>query len=171
MTPVEVSHAFGAHPVGDGQWRGKCPNHDGKSSNSLSIQATQDGKTLVRCWGGCPTDEVLNAAGLGWSDLFANSHPFPSQHRQVDPEIALRRKAEKTLREWKEKASRTIGYRLWLRHRLIAKGEKLVADGREERGLDLLELAYLELSRLTWLADLIDSKNSEDWKEARQFWG
>jgi len=148
MTPQEVAHRFGAHHVNDGQWRGKCPAHDGRSCNSLSVRATTDGKTLLKCWGGCETEEVLNAGGLAWSDLFppsSSSHP----RRRIDPKTELQRKAERELREWKEKSSRIIGYRIWLRHRLVAKGEQLIDNSRTDRGWDLLQLGYLGLSRLT----------------------
>lgn len=165
MIPQELAHHFGAHQVADGRWRARCPSHDGKSSNSLSINAATDGKTLIRCWGGCPTDEVLNSAGLAWADLFP---PSSSSEMISDPEIALRRKAEKVLLEWREKATRIIGYRLWLRHRLIAKAERLIDEGRSELGWDLMELGYLGLSRLTWLADLLVSKHPQDWFKARR---
>ena len=171
MIPQEVAHHFGAHRISDGQWRGKCPAHNGKSHKSLSIQAANDGKTLLKCWGGCPTEEVLNAADLGWCDLFPDGVPSSSQPRQVDPEIALRRKVEKVLLEWRGKASRIIGYSLWLRHRLIAKAEQLIDNGGTELGWDLMEHGYLGLSRLTWLGDLIDSKHRDDWERARKFLG
>ncbi len=170
MISDEVASSFDAQRVAEGRWRGKCPAHDGKSHNSLSVRSTSDGKTLLKCFAGCSTEEVLNAADLGWSDLFppsSASHP----HRQIDPEIALRRKVEKVLLEWRGKASRIIGYSLWLRHRLIAKAEQLIDNGGTELGWDLMELGYLGLSRLTWLGDLIDSKHRDDWERARKFLG
>ena len=173
MTPHEVAHIYGGYRVGEGKWRAKCPAHNGHSHNSLSIHAANDGKTLVKCWGGCPTDEVLQSAGLEWSDLFLPSSlsPSSSSHpcRRIDPKVALQRRAETGLREWKEKAGCTVGYRVWLRHRLIAKGEKLVAEDRADKGADLIALGYLGLSRLEWVADLLESKNREDWLTARRF--
>lgn len=170
MTLQTVTHAFHAHRVADGHWRAKCPAHDGHSDNSLSIHAANDGKTLLKCFAGCPSDEVLNAAGLEWADLFPpSSSSLP--HTRIDPKVELQRKAETALREWKEKVSQRIGYRIWLKHRLVAKAERLIDNGRKELGWDLLQLGYLGLSRLTWISDLIDSKNREDWEEARGFLG
>ena len=170
MTPDDVARKYEAHRVGDGHWRARCPAHDGRSDNSLSIRSTNDGKTLLKCWGGCLTPEVLNAGGLDWADLFPPSSAF-LPHRRIDPKVEFQRRAERELRECKEKPSRIIGYRIWLRHRLVAKGEQLIDSGRKERGWDLLKLGYLGLSRLSWISDLLGSKNREDLEEARAFWG
>jgi hypothetical protein len=47
-----------------------CPSHD-DGSPSLSVRRSSAGDWLVHCFGGCRTDDVLAAAGLRWSDLFA----------------------------------------------------------------------------------------------------
>lgn len=177
MIPQEVAHVFGAHRSGDGQWRGKCPAHNGQSHNSLSIQASNDGKTLLKCWGGCPTDEVLNSAGLEWKDLFPpsastkliskNSSSSSSSKRISDPKVALQQRAEHGLRDWKEKTGRAVHDRVWRQYRLITEGESLITNGRPNRGWEFLQLGYEGLSRLEWLADLIDSKHPQDWLTAR----
>ena len=169
MTPHEVAHIYHAHSAGEGLWRARCPTLDGKSADSLSIRSTSDGKTLLKCWGGCPTPEVLNAAGLEWADFFpppssSASHP----HTRIDPKVALQHRAEAGLRAWKEQEGRIISARVWLRHRLITEGERLIANGRLDRGWDFLQLGYEWLSRLEWLCDLLDSKRHNDWEKTRE---
>lgn len=173
MTPHEVARIYDAHRVGDGQWRAKCPSHDGKSDNSLSINGASDGKTLLRCFAGCSTENVLASAGLGWSDLFAHSSLSPSSlshpHRRIDPKVALQRRAEIGLRDWKEREGRIIRRRIWIRHRLVTEGERLIGKGRRSRGWGFLALGYQGLARLEWLVDLFDSHQPSDWLTARRF--
>ena len=169
MIPQQVARHFEAHRIGAGKWAAKCPLHQGHSDGSLSISSADDGKTLIRCWAGCPTEDVLSSAGLSWSDLFPEtSTTYP--RRPIDPKVELQRKAERELKAWKEKASRLISHRIWLRQQLITKGERLIAQGLQERGWDLLAKGYVGLQRLTWLGDLLASKQSNDWIEA-QHWG
>lgn len=54
---------------GDG-WRCRCPVHDGKSPDSLSISETDDGGVLVHCFAGCGATAVVEAVGLSMSDLY-----------------------------------------------------------------------------------------------------
>lgn len=169
MIPQEVAQVLGARGVADGRWRGKCPAHDGRSHNSLSIQAANDGKTLVKCWGGCPTEDVLVAGGLAWSDLFPpSSSPSSYPHRRIDPIVALQQRAQAGLRDWKEKTGRAVRDRVWRQHRLITEGERRFATGRKG-AWELLGLGYQGLSRLEWLADLLDSRRPQDWLTARHF--
>jgi hypothetical protein len=53
-----------------GQYRAKCPAHDGKSTDSLSVSEGSDGAVLLHCWGACPTEAVLDALRLSMKDLF-----------------------------------------------------------------------------------------------------
>lgn len=168
MTSQQVAHYFAARRAGEGRWSVKCPLHQGQSDGSLSISATDDGKTLVKCWGGCKTEDVLATVGLSWADLFPqSSKSYPCQ---LDPKVEIQRKAERDLKQWKDSASRMIGYRIWRRQRLIAQGERLIAQGLQERGWDLLAKGYVGLQRLTWLGDLLVSKQTTAWIEARH-WG
>ena len=50
----------------------KCPAHDDHDP-SLSIDEGEGGKILVKCWGGCPLDNVLGAAHLTIQDLFPDT--------------------------------------------------------------------------------------------------
>ena len=56
--------------VGPDRWRARCPAHDGKNREVLSIAATSDGTTLVRCFHGCSALEIVRAVGLKLHDLF-----------------------------------------------------------------------------------------------------
>ena len=49
-------------------WIACCPAHDDKSP-SLSIREVDDGRALIHCFAGCPTEAVLNAVGLTFSDI------------------------------------------------------------------------------------------------------
>jgi hypothetical protein len=48
-----------------------CPAHDDREDASLSVKA-ENGKILLNCFAGCRPEDVIAAAGLQWSDLFAN---------------------------------------------------------------------------------------------------
>lgn len=50
-------------------WMACCPAHADRSP-SLSIRQADDGKILIKCFAGCPTDHVLSAVRLSYSDLF-----------------------------------------------------------------------------------------------------
>ena len=55
------------------QWKALCPAHPDKNQ-SLSV-SEKDGKILLNCLAGCPTEKVLDAAGLTWKDLFSDKEP------------------------------------------------------------------------------------------------
>jgi hypothetical protein len=57
------------------RYRAKCPRHDGKHRDSLSLSEGEDGTALVHCFGGCETADVLRTIGLDLKDLFPESHP------------------------------------------------------------------------------------------------
>lgn len=50
-------------------WTACCPAHADKNP-SLAIRLTDDGRILLHCFGGCSTQEVLDAVGLTLTDLF-----------------------------------------------------------------------------------------------------
>ena len=45
------------------------PAHEDRSP-SLSIAEGRDGRVLLHCFSGCRPEAILQALGLGWSDLF-----------------------------------------------------------------------------------------------------
>lgn len=55
--------------TGNSQYIACCPSHADKSP-SLAIRQTDDGKILIKCFGGCSVHEIASAVGLTLSDLF-----------------------------------------------------------------------------------------------------
>jgi len=53
----------------NGEFMALCPAHDDQKP-SLSVSEGDGGKVLLRCFGGCSTNTVLEAAGLSWRDLY-----------------------------------------------------------------------------------------------------
>lgn len=54
---------------GRGQYIACCPSHNDRHP-SLAIRQTDDGKILLKCFGGCSAYEIVSAVGLDLSDLF-----------------------------------------------------------------------------------------------------
>ena len=57
-------------PTGQG-YVARCPAHEDREA-SLGVAESDEG-ILVNCYAGCPTDSVLDALNLKWSDLFFKS--------------------------------------------------------------------------------------------------
>jgi hypothetical protein len=53
-------------------WQAQCPVHDDRKA-SLSMKVGDDGRVLLHCHAGCPTEEIVAALGLQWTDLFSES--------------------------------------------------------------------------------------------------
>jgi len=51
-----------------------CPAHD-DANPSLSVSEGEDGRALLYCQAGCPTERIVGALGLQMSDLFSASAP------------------------------------------------------------------------------------------------
>jgi hypothetical protein len=68
-----LSRLDGVHQVAHGRWRARCPAHDGKNRDVLSIGETTDGTVLLKCFHGCSAAEVVAAVGLDLADLFPAS--------------------------------------------------------------------------------------------------
>lgn len=56
--------------MGPSRWVACCPAHD-DSTPSLNVKEMPDGKVLAICRAGCSTQEILDAAHLPWSVMFA----------------------------------------------------------------------------------------------------
>lgn len=57
-------------------WKAHCPgpNHGhGDRTESLSISTGYDGRVLLKCFAGCPTEAILTATNMTWTDLFEKS--------------------------------------------------------------------------------------------------
>jgi AAA domain len=59
-------------------WDALCPAHDDRR-RSLSVSIGRDGKVLLKCFAGCPTEEVVAALGLSMSDLWPKDDPPPHE--------------------------------------------------------------------------------------------
>ncbi len=51
-----------------------CPSHDDRANRSLSLSTGEDGRLLVNCFAGCPSENVLAAVGMSFKDLSAAAH-------------------------------------------------------------------------------------------------
>lgn len=51
-----------------------CPAHQDKSP-SLAIREVEDGKVLVKCFGGCSVEEICGAIGITVSDIMPDRQP------------------------------------------------------------------------------------------------
>ena len=76
--------------VGHGRWRARCPAHDGKNRDVLSIGEANDGTVLVKCFHGCTASEIVKAVGLELHDLFPKvdwQHDGEHHVRQRRPRV------------------------------------------------------------------------------------
>lgn len=61
-----------------GQYKACCPAHSDKKP-SLSVSVGDDGKILLNCFAGCPTENIVAAMRLEMKDLFAEDRKnFPT---------------------------------------------------------------------------------------------
>uniref|UniRef100_A0A7C2EJ04 Zinc finger CHC2-type domain-containing protein n=1 Tax=Ammonifex degensii TaxID=42838 RepID=A0A7C2EJ04_9THEO len=93
-------------------WIALCPAHSDRSP-SLSVREARDGRVLLYCFAGCPTEAVCAALGLSLADL------FPDRRRLHSPvawqrlqEIAARmreQEAEAAFEAWRTATIRGLG--------------------------------------------------------------
>ena len=92
MRPIEkvLSRLPGHRPSGTG-FSACCPAHDDQNP-SLSITEAEDGAVLLKCFAGCPTEQVVAEIGLQMKDLFPAcqdaSLPFTSRQQPSTFETA-----------------------------------------------------------------------------------
>jgi hypothetical protein len=60
----------------------RCPLH-GDRRPSLRVARADDGTVLLRCWAGCPTEDVVTALGFAWSDLYPSGWSPSRQPRRL----------------------------------------------------------------------------------------
>lgn len=78
MNTAEIlARLDGVKNCGQGAYLARCPAHNDKSP-SLGVRETDDGKTLIHCFAGCESLEVLASVGLQFSDLFIDGLPKAS---------------------------------------------------------------------------------------------
>ncbi len=63
-----IDRLEGVRRAGHG-WDARCPAHEDRHA-SLSVAAGDDGRALLTCHAGCPTETVVGALGLGMADLY-----------------------------------------------------------------------------------------------------
>lgn len=80
-----LSRLDAVHQVGHGRWRARCPAHDGKNRDVLSVGETSDGTVLLKCFHGCSAAEVVAAVGLELADLFPPSEWQQTGTHQARP--------------------------------------------------------------------------------------
>ncbi len=57
-------------------WQARCPGHNDATA-SLSVALGEDGRTLLHCHAGCPTDVVVQAIGWTLKDLMPSDNGKP----------------------------------------------------------------------------------------------
>ena len=68
------------------EWALRCPAHEDRNP-SLNVSEGRDGTALVLCRAGCSTDDILEAVGLTFADLFADRRapaPPPMPRKRLD---------------------------------------------------------------------------------------
>lgn len=80
--PVDqlLSRLDGVRRNGD-NWSAHCPAHNDRRP-SLAIARGADGRALVHCHAGCGPSAILNALGLAFQDLFAQSPDYQEGRRR-----------------------------------------------------------------------------------------
>lgn len=89
MRPFEVVVSLLQNPQRNGKGlTARCPVHHDKR-NSLSVREGEDGRVLIKCFAGCPVEEIVARWGLKMSALFPDTaggqgvaNP-PGQHRNT----------------------------------------------------------------------------------------
>jgi hypothetical protein len=57
----------------NGHWTACCPAHEDRSP-SLAIREVEDGRILLKCFGGCSVQAIVGAIGMDMTDLFPDSN-------------------------------------------------------------------------------------------------
>ena len=74
---------------GGGPWQSICPSHPDLVP-SLSLTETADGVLLIKCFGGCHTEEVLAALDLTFRNLYPSLIAFQSSKRRPGGKVSFR---------------------------------------------------------------------------------
>jgi len=64
-------------------WMTRCPAHDDKDP-SLSVSLGIEGNILLKCFGGCATESILETMAWTWSDLYADEPHRASGISRID---------------------------------------------------------------------------------------
>lgn len=67
-----------------GSWVACCPAHNDKSP-SLALKMGDEGRTLLKCWAGCPVESIVAAIGLTMADLMGEApHDYHANHKRAN---------------------------------------------------------------------------------------
>lgn len=89
----KIKTTTGYEPRRSGKgWQCRCPGHADRQA-SLSVSTGDDGRILLHCHAGCPTESVVAALGVAMADLMP-----PKNHNGYTPPRAAA--AEKPKRFW-----------------------------------------------------------------------
>lgn len=58
-----------------GQYRADCPTHESKSGKALHVGVGDNGKPVLKCFGGCEYEDIIAAVGLNGSSPGADPGP------------------------------------------------------------------------------------------------
>ncbi len=92
LSPVEkVLERLEDYKERKGEFRTRCPAHNGNSDDSLSVKKGDDGRALLTCHAGCELRDIVNVLGLEVVDLFphngrAGRSPSKKATRKTDDE-------------------------------------------------------------------------------------
>src|SRR5262245_8453537 len=64
-----LQHFDNVQSAADG-WKARCPTHDDRSRDSLSISLGNEGRVLLHCFAGCTIEAILAKVGLRMRHLF-----------------------------------------------------------------------------------------------------
>lgn len=81
---------YGLKQVGNDKYLCRCPSHEDKSP-SLAINIQPGDKTLIHCFAGCQTEDILSSIDLTMSDLFPDNDNFDRETYRKKQEISYQR--------------------------------------------------------------------------------
>jgi hypothetical protein len=78
MTPADklLPLLDGVRRTGADRGIARCPAHEDRHP-SMSWREADDGRLLIKCWGGCSADAIVHGVGLEMHDLFPQREPAP----------------------------------------------------------------------------------------------
>jgi hypothetical protein len=157
-TFISALESYGCESADGKMWQ--CPAHDDRQA-SLSIAPGEDDKALVYCHAGCRTEDVVDALGLTWTDLFGEPQEqllvaeYIYEDMEGHPHIRVLRYQPKTFRqqhmtengwEWGLNGVGRIPYRL---PELLASEDSVIYVTEGEKDAD--NLAALGVTTTTFL--------------------
>ncbi len=141
-----------------GEYRARCPVHQGRSNTSLSITDGGD-RVLVHCHAGCSLDQILAALGMK-----SAAELFDSVKSKPDPVLQRQRDALAGLRKWREDELIRTAAELRRRDAAILKVDSDVKSGRisESAAWELLTPLYMDYSEMEHKFEVLCTGSDRD---------